>query len=787
MFDRLQQDTRGAWRSLRRSPVTTLVAILSLAAGIGATTVTLTVRDIVFHRPPPSYSHPEGLSRVQVGTLAHPIRRAGSAVAPQLFTEWRESLGPSIAGAISLGRRTVRAGDRREDIGIRAATPELFDVLGVEVSPGTSFSRIASGSARETAAILSYRVWQQMFDGRPDALGASIWIGDRAYTVAGLLPARFWFSDMDASIWTALDPARLPPDQALTVVVRRAAGETSSMLEARLKTGLDAYARRLPEDQRQLLVQVSGIEGTPVGEQVSIVLPYVLGTAVLLTLLIACANVAILLMARWTAREHEIAIRASIGASRGRIIRSLLTESVTIAAGGALLGIGVTFALNAFIASRTAGGAFFDLSVNWRILLQATAVAVAAGVLSGIVPALHETRRLQWNPLRALAGAERARQRWRHALVVLEITVTIALLVVTVTMIDGYLRVAQADLGYAPAPLITVRVENPGGVPADRVAEALAAIPGVVAASASTGVPFSGNGARVAVSAARDRVPVMVERIAIDDRFFDALGVPIVAGRAFSRRESRETRTAIVNQVLADRLFAGRAPLGSHLSIADASYEIVGVVANYASHPLRAAQPEPRLFVPLAPHSPDVIRMMFLVRTDGNPAAVARSVGAEVERIGNGTIVTNTETLTQMITIMGQEMIVGTAPLLPLVAIGVMLTSAGIYGVLAFAIARRSRELAVRVAIGASASDIVRLVVAHTVRLVVTGSIAGLAAMVGLARVVRAGGGAGSIWDPSVVAFVIPLVLVCGVAAMATWVPSRRALSIDPAVLLRQQ
>jgi hypothetical protein len=354
-------------------------------------------------------------------------------------------------------------------------------------------------------------------------------------------------------------------------------------------------------------------------------------------------------------------------------------------------------------------------------------------------------------------------------------------------MIDGYMRVASADLGYAPAPLMTVRVESPDGVPADRVVEALAAIPGVAVASASTGVPFSGNGTRVAVSATSDGVPVVVERIEIDDRFFDALGVPVIAGRSFSRREARETRTAIVNQALADRVFAGRAPLGADLSVAGASYEIVGVAGNYASHPLRAATPDPRLFVPLAPHSPDVTRMTFLVRTDGNPAAVARRVGDEVGRIGGGTIVTDAETMMQIISIMGQEMLVGTAPLLPLVGIGVMLTSAGIYGVLAFAIARRSRELAVRVALGASPSDIAHLVVGHTVRLVVTGSISGLVAMLGLARIVRAGGGAGSIWDPSVMAFVVPIVLVCGVATIATWVPSRRALSIDPAVLLRQQ
>jgi predicted permease len=786
MFDHLLQDTRGAWRSLRRSPVTSLVAILSLAAGIGATTVTLTVRDIVFYRPPPTYSHPEQLSRVQVGTPANPIRPAGNPVAPALFSQWRESLGASIAGAISHGRRTVRAGDRRDDIGIRATTPELFDVLGVELAAGVPFTRVTADFAGGTPAILSYRVWQQMFDGRADAIGSSIWIADRSHTVVGVLPPRFWFSDMDASVWTALDVGRLPSDQALTVVARRAAGETPSMLEARLKAGLDAYARQLPAGERQMVVRTSGIEGTPIGHQVSFVLPYVLAAAVLLTLLIACANVAILLMARWTAREREIAIRASIGASRARIIGSLLTEALTIAAGGALLGVGVTVGLNAYIARGAAAGALLDLSVNWRILFQAIAVAFAAGVVSGIVPALHQTRRLQRNPLHALGSDDRARQRWRHALVVLEITVTIALLVVTVTMIDGYLRVAHADLGYAPAPLLTVRVENSNGVPSERVAAALAAIPGVAVASASTGVPFSGDGSRVRVSATGDSVPVVAGRIQIDDRFFDALGVPIIAGRSFSRGETTETRTAIVNQALAERILAGRAPLGARILAGGISYEIVGVAANYATHPLSTAQPDLRLFVPLGPPSPEVTRMTFLVRTTGNPAGVGRLVDDEVARIGSGTIVTGAETMTQIITVIGREMLVGTAPLLPLVAIGVMLTSAGIYGVLAFAVARRSRELAVRVAVGATAADIVRLVAGHTMRLVVTGSIAGLVAMFGLARLVRAGGGAGSIWDPSIMAFLIPMILVCGVAAAATWVPSRRALSVDPAVLLRQ-
>jgi predicted permease len=786
-FDRLQQDARGAWRSLRRSPMASAVAILSLAAGIGATTMTLTVRDIVFRRPPPAYARPAQLSMVHVGTLTNQMGPIANPVPPALFTRWHDALGPSIAGAISLGQRTTRTADRREAITIRSATPDLFPVLGVEPTMGVGFDKIATASARDAAVVLSHRAWVQMFDGRSDAIGQTLWIDDRAYTVAGVLPLRFWFPDMDSPIWTALDPARLPEDRALTVVIRRPHGETPGMLEARLKSGLEAYTSQLPEERRHLLMRVSGVEGTPIGRQMSLILPYILGTAMLLTLLIACANVAILLMARWTAREHEIAIRASIGASRARIVRSLLTESVAIAVCGACLGAGVTVGLNALIAFRAGGGAFFDLSVDWGIMLQAAAIALGAGVITGILPALHETRRLNLNPLRVLAGSDRARQRWRHALVVAEITMTIALLVVTSAMIDGYFRVARSDLGFATASLMTARVENPAGVSIEPLTAVLSSMPGVIVASASTSIPMGGSGPRVPVAASATSEPVVTERGEIGDRFFAALGVRIVAGRGFVRGEARESRTAIIDQVLAERLFPGRDPVGAQVVIDRTPHEVVGVVASYANNPIRAAFPPPRVFVPLRPRTPDVNRITFLMRTEGNPADLMRRVRDDVARVGDGTSVTETEMMTQVLDAMGREMLTGTAPLMPLVTIGVLLTAAGIYGVLAFAIARRSRELAIRVAVGAGSTQIVRLVVAHTARLVIIGSICGLFVMVGLARVVRAGGGAGSIWDPPLMAFLFPIALVCVIAAIATWVPSRRALAIDPVVLLREQ
>ena len=785
-LDHLIQDLRCAARNMRRYPVASLVAVLSLAAGIGATTVTLTIRDVIFRKPPPSYQHPEQLSKIQVGSPASPIMPAGNPVPVALYERWRETMGLSMAAFTSLGVREIRTGDRTANVSLRAVTPELFSILGVAPSTGASFSASPATVSGPPPVILSYRVWQELFDQNPDAIGRVFWIDDEAHTVIGVMPERFWFSDMDSPIWTALEPRTLAPDARVGVVVRRPADTTHAALGAQLQIGLADYAQHLPAGERQLALRASGLEGTPIGNQMSFVLPYVLGTAVLLTLLIACANVAILMIAQWTAREHEIAIRASIGASRGRIVRSLLTESVLVSICGGILGVCATFALRGWIVRNGGNITFYDLAIDMRILWQTAVIALVTGVAAGVAPALYETRRLHTNPLRTMATSDRIRQRWRHALVVFEIAVTIALLVVTTTMIDGYWRTSHAEVGFATGPLLTAHIENRNGVRSRQIVDALTGIPGVAAASASTLIPFAANGSRQPVSAeATGGEPVTARHGEIGEGFFSTLGVPMRAGRAFSEVDSRAGRVAIVNETLARQLFAGRNAVGARLWIARVPYDIVGVVADYARNPVLASLPEPRVFVPLAPDSKDVTRMHFLVRAQADPAALVQTVRGAARNVAAGTIVGSVETVDQMIDGMSRETLIGTAPLFPLVTIGILLTMAGIYGVLAFAIARRSRELAVRVAVGASAADVVRLVTAHTARLIAVGSAVGLLLMFALSRLVRSGGGAGSIWDPGIYSFVLPVVVVVAVGAIATWIPSRRALKIDPVVLLR--
>jgi predicted permease len=613
-----------------------------------------------------------------------------------------------------------------------------------------------------------------------------MWIEGSSYVVAGVMPERFWFSTTDSAIWILLEPGAGSRETRVEVVARRQAGVTAAGLSVQLHSGVAAYVAGLAPGERDVRLAVAGIEGTPISRAVAVALPWVLAVAVLLTLLIACANVAILVIAQWTIREHEIAIRASLGASRGRVVRALLAESVVIAALGGTLGVGVTLALIRIIVANAGGDVrFFDVSIEPHILVEAMLITVMTGIVSGIGPAWLETRRLHANPMRTLMTSDRVRQRWRHALVVTEIAVTVALFVVAGGLLGSYQRQLSRDTGFNPHPLIALRVENPGGVATSRVLDAVGRIPGVAAVSAASSVPYMGSGSLEKVSSdAAGHDGTQAESVSVGPRFFATLNVPIRAGRAFTAIDTPLTGTAIVNELLATRLFPGQPAIGRQLWLRGAPYEVVGVVAQYVNLALQRPDLDPKVYLPLSTTG-TAQQATFLIRAAGEPSPVARALRHEVPAAAPGNAVGNLYTLDEIITVAGQEILVGTAPLAPLVTTGIMLTAAGIYGVLAFAVARRSKELALRIAIGAGSRDIVQLVTLHSLRLVALGTGIGIAATFALSRVVRASGGGGSFLDPEWPAFVLPVVLIAMIGLAATLVPSRRALGIDPSVLLR--
>lgn len=777
-FDNWLKDVRTSVRSLARYPVAALVAVLSLGAGIGATTMSLAIRQVVFRNPPPLYREPAQLSRIQYVRPTQPLRPIGNGIPGPLFANWRTTLGTNVAAAASASRPAdVRSTDRTLSLPVRAVTGELFSVVGVAPTLG-------GGLSGPNSAVLSYRAWQTLFDGRSDAVGATIWIDDRPFTVSGVMPARFWFSEMNSPVWTLLDPAATA--DALDVVIRRPNGASPASLAARLQPGLIDYERRQPVAQREARIAISSMNGTPMARQMSVVLPYLLETAVLLTLLITCANVSILIIAQWTTREQEIAIRASLGASRGRLIRELLAESMLLAACGGVIGVAATFALRTLVRHRVAIDSFFDLSIGVMPFVQVAVLTILVGIGCGLAPALYETSRLLGNPLVAIGAPEHVRQRWRHALVVVEIAVTTALTVTTGAMLDSYERAHRADLGFDVGKLMSVRIENGAGVTTATLLAALRALPGVTAVAASTTIPYTLVApVKPVAKNATGANAIPAEAGAVTSDFFRTLGVPVRAGRGFDATDSAGSRTAIVNETLAQQVLGSGNPVGQTVWIGDSAYEIVGVVADYADHPFESRDYKAKAFIPLDVNTRDRNRLPFVVRAAGDPAGLVQAVRRASREAAPGNTVAGAFTFPEIVSIMGEEILVGTAPLVPLIVIGLLLTAAGLYGVLSFAIVRRSRELAVRIAVGAARKDVVRLVAVQSTKLVSIGAAIGIVIMFGLNGIVRAEVGTGSPWDAPWLAFAAPVVLIAAVALLATYVPAKRALQTNAAELLR--
>ena len=784
-LDHCRHDVRCALRSIARSPIACAVAVISLAAGIGATTATLTLRNAIFYNPPPLYRDPGQLSRIEAST---PDRR--HAVVPgSLYSIWiaDDDLGARSAAATPPRAAGLRRTDGVETVRARSIAPGFFPLLGVTPVLGRSCSS-APAAAGSAEVVLSHGIWQTLFDARSDAVGREVWIDEQPHTVVGVLPPRFWFRTTDSLIWVCARPQAMAQAAAVDVVVRRASEMSEAALAERLQRDAPEYLRQHPEAPRDIRVRAMHIGGTGLGDQVAVVIPWLVGMAVLLTLLIACANVAILMFARWTGREREIAIRASLGAGRWRTIALLLTESIVLAISGGILGVCATAVMRGVFQRSAPGPLDLDLSIDRGILLQSAFVTILAGILSGLIPALYETGRLQANPLRVLAQSDRIRQRWRHALVVMEITVTVALMVVAAGQVDASRRMLSGEIGFPTAPLLTVRVENPAGAPIATVLDAVRRAPGVASAAASTDVPMAIDGGAERVAGSADHgTTVAARRALVTNEYFATLDVPILVGRMFATADlNPSSRVAIVNAPLARQLWPEGNAVGARIWVQDTPYEVVGVVAGYSSGPLR--QPVPRFYLPYSTLPPGPTRVQLVVRAHHNPVPLVSTVREELGRLGSGYAVSSAYAFDQVIQAGAGEIMALSYALSPLLAVGLFLTATGIFGVLAFAIARRSKELALRVALGATNHGVRRLVAAHTLRLLLTGATAGVAATFALTRMVRAAGGGGSPFDtPGWQAFAVPVLVMLAAGALATWIPARRAMRVDPAILLKAE
>ena len=783
-LDQLTQDVRTALRGIKRYPIACAIAVISLGGGIGATTITLLLRNALFLAPPPLYQDPGALAYVRSPTPDNQRR----LVPAGMFRTWLDD--PLLADALGASapprQQDIRAGDRVESRPVRAVTAGLFTLLGVRPMIGTPMDEWRSGG--DPPAMLSAGTWVFMFDQREDIVGQSILIDGKAHTIIGVMPRRFWFAAMDGPVWTRMDVPSVPSELLLDVVARQPPSLSPAALVERLRSGADASAALLPADQRQVRVVTSPVRGTPIGNNVGPFVIILLTGAVLLTLLIACTNVAVLMMAQWTSREHEIAIRASLGGARGRIIRSLLTESTLIAIAGGTLGVALTYALRGLAVRNVPTMALYDMTIDWTMIVQSGLVTVAAGLLTGVAPAFYETRRLHVNPLNAIRGSDRVRQRWRHALVVFEIAVTVALLVSTGAMLASYAKSLTDSPGFDTQPILSARVNDPEGLEPQLLLDRLRALPGVASAEVATSVPFLAVGPPRRVSSdPATAVPLTARGGAIGPQYFSTLDVRLRAGRAFSKADTAGSEpVAIVNDVLAAQLWPAAvrdpgAAVGKQVFVESQPKVVIGVVTGYSMTAIQP--PRPMVFTPFAQLQPPPDRAEIMIRAAGDAATLTQTVRREIVAMGGRATVSGVTTVEQIKTIIGQEILVGTFPLFPLIATGMLLTAAGIYGVLAFAVSRRATELAVRIAVGATRTDLLGLVAAHSLRMLGVGTAIGIVLTYALTRVAQ---GRGGVFDsPGWQAFVVPMALLFAIGTIATLIPMRRALKINPAHLLR--
>jgi putative ABC transport system permease protein len=822
-MDGLLQDLRLAVRALWKSPLATGLAMVCLALGIGTNATMFSVVSGTLLDPLP-FRDPGQLVTIWSTQPESGVRRGGLSV-PDLRDYEAESRAIEAVAGVDGRSLTFSDTDEPERALGAAVGWRLFSMLGVTPALGRDFTAADDRVGAADVVILSDELWRRRYNANPGIVGRPVTINARPYTVIGVLPPRVKFPFLQVA-WVPLTPlvADLPRQtRTLEVFARIAQGRTVAQARDELSGIAGRLARSYPEDDGW------GVRVDPLTEyympaDVRLVTLTAMG-AVTLVLLIACANVANLLLARATTRAREMSVRAALGAGRGRIVRQLLTESVLLGAASAPLGVALAaVGIRALRAGVPADDVpyLIDFTLDPRTLVYTVAISVLTGLVFGLTPAAHAVKGNLVAALRegGRTGEGGARNRARHALVVAEVALSLVLLVGAALFVRSFLNLQRADAGFDPRPLTTVRMFMPGqsyqddGAMARRVDDVIArleAIPGVQAAGASNLIPLDGGGdvSRIEVEGAAaeaGREPRLFFA-GVTGRYLDALGTPIIRGRTFTAAESQtRSAVAVVNVSMARRHFAPRDgvgvpplaagrlagvgelgaidPVGRRFRLLDDPlaewFTVIGVVPDVMVEELTEREVTPTAFIPY-PYQ-QTPNTGILVRAEG--AAALTPQIREAIRASDPTLpvfaASSMEELRRkgfwQYALFGQMF--GTFGVLALV-----LAVVGVYGVLSFTVSQRTQEFGVRMALGAEPGDVSRMMILQALRLAAVGIGLGVAGAFGVTRLISSLLYDVTPTDPLSFAGVIALMLA--VAATAAYLPARRATQVDPMIALR--
>ena len=794
------RDSRHGLRTLRKSPAFTAAAAATLALAIGANTAMFSVLNAVLLRPLP-YRASEQLAMLWTEDPTQNLREGRSAL--WSVEQWR-SQSQSFADMATFDSvsMTLAADDGAEQIVGASISPNLLPLLGIQPALGRSFSA-DEAEQQQRLVLISHRFWQSRFGGSHDALGATLMLNGVPHQIVGILPADFEIAMVAADVWVAhasRQDARGPDTWFVVGRLRPAA--TFDQAQEEMSTVARRLNDQLPANERNRGVTVVPLTLYMVAPQSRLAL-WILGGAVFCVFLIAAANVTSLSLARNVARAREIAVRAALGASAGRIVRQLLTESVLLAAVSGLIGT-----LLAFVGIRLIRAfgpptipRLNETGLDLRVLGWILAISALAGILVGLAPALATLRR----NLRP-AGEEGGRSvtggvaagRIRRALVVAEFALAIVLLVGAGLLVRSWWYVNRVDPGFKPERVVVVELTAPASfdIPAqraglyDRVLEQIRAIPRVENAGI-IGDLFIGNSREQIVTVERDEGTVS-ERLRfaggeVSPDFFKAIGTPLLRGRFLSIWDGPGgTPVAIINDAMARRSWPGQDPVGRRFKLGPQDsdrpwFTVVGVVADMRRQGLER-EPFPQMFVSLAQNPPRSVDLFIRTSVD-DPLTMAADIRAAVNRVEKNAPVYGVAPLEQQLGTYLAQRRFQTSLLTGFSIVALLMAAVGIYGLIQYCIATRTQEIGLRMAVGAQSSDIFRMIIGEGLTICLTGLALGLAGAWWLGRAGSALLFGVTASDP--LTFTAVSLLLTVVALAACYFPARRAMTVDPLAALR--
>jgi len=800
------QDLRFALRTLWKNRTFTLIAVACLSLAIGANATMFSIVNAAFLKPFPARDHASVMGLYETQPKAGTGR---SGVAYLNFRDWREQTRSFAELAISDQRSiTIGGGEEPERLEGGGVSWNLFPMLGVQPILGSGFREEEDRPGGPQVVLLSYEVWQRHFGGDRSIVGQSINVNDVPHTIVGVMPPRFAFPAR-VTIWVPVvplihDDRRNEKDNL--VVGRLKPGVSVAQAQADLSAVSARLTQQYPVDNEGWQPLVLPLKESFIGQDERVIIFAAMG-AVCFVLLIACANVANLLLARATVRSREIAIRAALGAGRRRIVRQLLTESAIIGVLGAL--IGIPFAMlglhliDTTFPAENQPAYWLDWSISTRELLYMLGISLVAALLFGLAPALQAVQANLQEALReggrgSSAGGRRG--RLRSVLVVGEVALSLILLVSASLFVRSFANLERTQGGFDSHPLMTMRFYLPGprydsiGARARRVEDIVRrveALPGVQAATVSNEIAIDGGGGESTVlvegrPAARGEEP-RIFYSGVTAHWFRTLGVRVIKGRDLTDAEGADSSpVAVINQTLAARLWKGEDPLGKRFRFANDSLApwiaVVGVIPDIKDQDLNEKNDQGSAYLPyrfLVPRNNGLT-----IRTGGDPASVTTAVRGEIRASDPALPVFHIRTMEEVRRLSYWQYKLFGWMFSIFGGLALLLAAAGVYGVLSYSVSQRRQEIGVRVALGAQRADVLRLVVRQGLQLALAGIALGALGALGMTRVISSLLFGVTATDP--VSFVGVGVFLGATALVASYLPARRATSVDPVVALQE-